>query len=69
MMEQNKKLFASLVVAATAFVGLAGCGNGKEVIKLQLTASKPGEVLNQNARALEPYLEEVLMQQAYKQEL
>ena len=58
MMEQNKKLFASLVVAATAFVGLAGCGNGKEVIKLQLTASKPGEVLNQNARALEPYLEE-----------
>ncbi len=56
----NKKLFASLVVAATALVGLAGCGNGngKEVIKLQLTASKPGEVLNQNARALEPYLEE-----------
>ena len=54
----NKKLFASLVVAATALVGLAGCGNGKEVIKLQLTASKPGEVLNQNAKALEPYLEE-----------
>ena len=27
----NKKLFASLVVAATALVGLAGCGNGKEV--------------------------------------
>lgn len=55
---ENKKLFGGLLMCATALVSMAGCGESKEVIKLQLTASKPGEVLNQNAKALEPYLEE-----------
>ena len=55
---KNKKLFGGLLMCATALVSMAGCGESKEVIKLQLTASKPGEVLNQNAKALEPYLEE-----------
>ncbi len=55
----KSKLMGGFLVAASTLVSLVGCNDSNsKVIKLQLTASKPGEVLNQNAKALEPYLEE-----------
>lgn len=53
-----KKLVSPLALAALSILSLTSCGGGKKVLRLQLTASKPGDVLSQSATQLEPYLEE-----------
>ena len=56
-MKKSKSLLLSVLMAGATLLPLSSCGNNDKVIRLQLTASKPGDVLTQSATALEPYLE------------
>lgn len=50
-------------VALAALLSVVGCGgsnSNSKTIRLQLTASKPGDVLSASATALKPYLEEAM---------
>lgn len=56
----KKSLFLTILLAGSTILPLTSCGSNDHVIRLQLTASKPGDVLDQSAKALEPYLEEAM---------
>ena len=57
----KKSILMSVLLAGTAILPLSSCGSSNDhVIRLQLTASKPGDVLTSSAKELEPYLEEAM---------
>ena len=50
----------SAILLAGVMMSTTSCSDDSKTIRLQLTASKPGDVLNQSAQELEPYLEEAM---------
>lgn len=62
-----KKTILMTVLLGATILPLASCGNSDDhVIRLQLTASKPGDVLTSSAKELEPYLEEAMPGYTFK---